>query len=370
MWLIFLVARYHVTGKYFYKHKPPSILNFYLFSKYHTIIMKLSIQKRWEIIFLHLHRLGPKLSIYAIARELQCSRDTVKIWILRYQETGDVQDEEGRGRKRKTSEREDLDIISMAKKQRTTTLANISTSMSKQGTNISLMTVKRRLNEQGLHKMKPLLKPLLQDTHRANRLKWAKTNRNTDWSKVIFTDETTISQFSIPKKVWKYRGEIIKAPTVKHSLKVHIYGCFSEKGFGNIYCFTNNLNGNLLYTIYKTTLLSSARYFFGKDSHNWILQEDNDPKHMSIKAQNWKEEHKINRISWPSQSPDLNPIENVWSVLKANISNYQPTSTKELMKIIQKEWKKLDKTFAENLVTSMKNRISHILSNKGDHILY
>ena len=56
--------------------------------------MEFSIQKRWEIIFLHLHRLGPKLSIRAIAKELQCSKNTVEIWIYRYQETGDVQDEE------------------------------------------------------------------------------------------------------------------------------------------------------------------------------------------------------------------------------------------------------------------------------------
>ena len=72
---------------------------------------------------------------------------------------------------------------------------------------------------------------------------------------------------------------------MKYSAKVHIYGCFSEKGFENIYCFTENLKANLLYTIYKTTLLPSAEIFFSKDNHSWILQEDNDPKHTSGKAQ-------------------------------------------------------------------------------------
>jgi hypothetical protein len=66
----------------------------------------------------------------------------------------------------------------------------------------------------------------------------------------------------------------------------------------------------------------------------------------------------------------LNPIENVWAILKANISNYKPTSTKHLIRIIKKEWKKLDGVFAENLVISMKNHISLLLSNNGDHILY
>ena len=274
------------------------------------------------------------------------------------------------GRKRKTSEREDQDIISLAKRQRSSTLADISISMSKKGTDISSTTVRCRLNDQGLYKLKPLLKPLLSDINTINRLKWAKANKNTDWSQVIFTDETTISQFGKPKQVWRKKGEIIKAPSVKHSIKVHVYGCFSEKGFGNIYCFTKNLDSQQLCIIYKTTLLSSARKLFGKDNHSWILQEDNDPKHRSKKAEEWRDKNQVKRISWPSQSPDLNPIENVWSVLKANVSNYKPTSAKELINIIKKEWKKLDIVFAQNLVPSMKNRISLVLTNKGDHILY
>ena len=115
--------------------------------------MKFPIQKHWEIIFLYLHRLGPKLSIRAIATELQCSKNIVEIWIHRYQETGDVQDEERRGRKRKTSEREDLNITTIAKKNRTKTLAEISISLGKQGTTISKSIVRRRLNEQGLFKL-------------------------------------------------------------------------------------------------------------------------------------------------------------------------------------------------------------------------
>src|SRR5579871_5976942 len=115
--------------------------------------MEFSIEKYWEIIFLHLHKLGPKLSTRAIARKLQYSRNTVITWIHRYQKTEDIQDKEGRGRKRKTLEKEDLDIVTIAKKNRTKTLADISTSMDKQGTTISKAIVRRRLNKQGLYKL-------------------------------------------------------------------------------------------------------------------------------------------------------------------------------------------------------------------------
>ena len=102
---------------------------------------------------------------------------------------------------------------------------------------------------------------------------------------MVFADETTFSQFSKPKKVWRQKVEIVKVPTVKYSVKVHLYRCFSEKGFRNIYYFTENLNSKLLYTIYKKILLPSTRNIFGEDDNSWKLQEDNDPKHTSGKAQ-------------------------------------------------------------------------------------
>src|SRR5579871_1745849 len=132
--------------------------------------MEFSIEKCWEIIFLYLYRLKPKLSTRAIARELQYSRNIVITWIHRYQKIEDVQDKEGRDRKRKTSERENLDIVTIAKKNRTKTLADISTSIDKQGTTLSKTTIRRRLNKQGLYKLQLLKKSLLLDSHRDNRL--------------------------------------------------------------------------------------------------------------------------------------------------------------------------------------------------------
>src|SRR5579871_6751881 len=101
--------------------------------------MKLFIQKRLKIVFLYLYKLRLKMSFRAIVRELKYSQDTVKIWIDRYQKSGDMQDEEGRGRKRKTSEAEDMNIISIVKKLRT----RLSAKISQKETNISLVTVRR-----------------------------------------------------------------------------------------------------------------------------------------------------------------------------------------------------------------------------------
>ena len=62
------------------------------------------------------------------------------------------------------------------------------------------------------------------------------------------------------------------------------------------YYFTENLNANLLYTIYKTTLLLFAGIFFRKNNHSQKLQKDNDLKYISRKAKKQKKDNKIKRI--------------------------------------------------------------------------
>jgi len=242
--------------------------------------------------------------------------------------------------------------------------------MVQKGADISTRTIQRRLREAGGNFTNPLLKPLLTDAHQKQRLKWAKKHRKFDWSRVIFTDESTFYLNKPAGKTWNFPERKKVFRTVKHPAKMHVWGCFSLSGFGEIICFQKNLDAKFMCTIYQKGLLPSAQSLFGDENPDWILQEDNDPKHRSKLAKEWKANNGIRELPWPSMSPDQNPIENVWRLMKININRKKITTVNGLRTALINEWRELPISLAENLVKSMRNRVTSLIDANGDFTLY
>jgi transposase len=100
---------------------------------------------------------------------------------------------------------------------------------------------------------------------------------------------------------------------------------------------------------------------------------DSDPKHTSRAARDVLDERGVNYVSrddWPANSPDLNPIENVWAMLVDALNKNPPTTVQQLRSRIRAEWKKLAQSSIDNAIDSMPERLKLVREARGKAILY
>ena len=120
------------------------------------------------------------------------------------------------------------------------------------------------------------------------------------------------------------------------TLKVHVWAGISRRGPTPVVIFEGIMNAELYVSILRTGFLPFIRSTY-PDSHRFI--QDNDPKHTSATARRFYSEEEINWWKTPPESPDANPIENLWHELKEYIRREIKPSTKvELIAGIEKFW--------------------------------
>ena len=95
------------------------------------------------------------------------------------------------------------------------------------------------------------------------------------------------------------------------------------------------------------------------------MKFDNDPKHRSLKALEFYKENNIKIIDWPSNSPNLNQIENIWAKIKNNLCRQEFDNINKLKKRLEKEWDSLTKKNLQIYSNIMNNKIEICLLLKG-----
>ena len=149
---------------------------------------------------------------------------------------------------------------------------------------------------------------------------------------------------------------------------MNVWGCFTSSGVGRLYKIPGIMDSKMYKQILIHQLIPSANELF-KDK-SWVFQQDNDPKHTANNVKNYLKNKKLVVLSWPAQSPDLNPIENLWSILDHGIKTRAPKNEEELFQILQNQWKNISGELLQSLVESMPRRCKAMIKSRGGLFRY
>ena len=248
-------------------------------------------------------------------------------------------------------------------------------------TPVSAQTVCCALKKLGMRAVAKVKKPLLKPHHIKARMEFAEKHLDwtvEDWKRVIWSDETKINRLGSDGRqwAWKKQGERLSSRLVQPTVKfgggsLMFWGCMSWEGVGYGTRIEGRMNADLYVSILEDELQQSIDWFKKKCSEV-IFQQDNDSKHTSFKAREWFQNHDMEVMEWPAQSPDLNPIENLWQQLKQRLSSYEnpPNGILELWERVEKEWEGIDATVCQRLIEGMPKRVMEVYRAKGGYIIH
>ncbi|CAJ0925965.1 unnamed protein product [Ranitomeya imitator] len=138
----------------------------------------------------------------------------------------------------------------------------------------------------------------------------------------------------------------------------------TRTGPGRLIQVHERMNGAMYREILSANLLPSARALNMK--RGWVFQHDNDPKHTArATTKEWLRKKHFKVLEWPSQSPDLNPIENLWGELKVRVAKRKAKNITALEEICMEEWANIPTTVCGNLVKTYRKRLTSVIANKG-----
>lgn len=343
-------------------------------------------------------QLNPNLSFSAIGKRIGCSHAFVSRWSARYEQYGHVDDLPRPGRPPIADEAAQQHVLEAAKLPECRTAADI-VAKAKQdlGKQLSPSTVRSILKSRGLSHKPPKVIPCLTAKQKLNRVMFAKAALRRElvsWRRVMITDSKyfLLQAKGRPAGRWctpSTRGSVAR---VKHSIGVHVYMGITYWGTTKLIFVTGThkqvnkhinpktkrpypgvCSAEYSAVITKDFVPEGKRLFqeSQKWAGNWQLQQDNAPPHKTA--------HNIDLIkravpaghflSWPANSPDLSPIENLWGWMDRQVHKQQPCKTvDELKDRLEGVRQSIPISQLHALFDGMPARMQRVIELSGDHI--
>lgn len=293
------------------------------------------------------------------------SLSTIYENIKKLEETGTTEHRGGNGRPRKITQSASRAIGQYIRHDPFISTRTITMKLEKKGIKVSHVTVFNHLASSGYLNSLPYQTPMLTTAHKEARVQWAQKHLHDRWNRTFFSDETAFQLFRNTIRVW-YKGARPLRRIPKDRTKIMAWGGFWAGGKSSLFCFKEVMNAEFYVRILDNHI-PEVKEMLGK---RWRWQQDNDPKHTSHLAMGFLRERVPEVMDWPSNSPDLNPIENMWGIIKRNVEKRMPKNIGELEQYMIEEWNEIPMSTLKNLTMSMKRRCELVLEANGDRISY
>lgn len=220
---------------------------------------------------------------------------------------------------------------------------------------------------------RPARKPHLTKSQISSRLEFAKKYMNHDmrfWSRVVFTDEAYVllHPTDCRERVRRPQHQRFKAPYMVGTMKNYrggqmFWGSINYHGTGTLV----SINGHITGETYLMILRGQIPLIKEKlKLTSFTLLDDNAPPHRAEIVKVYKEAEGIQGFEqWPPNSPDINPIEDIWRLLKDRIRKRMPKTLKEIEVVAADEWSKITIDEIRSLIESLPRRLEAIIRSRG-----
>lgn len=299
-----------------------------------------------------------------IARHLGRSDATIRRCWQEWVNHGRTERQEGSGRPRATTEREDRVIVRSAL---TAPDASLSTIRRVTGTPVTAMTIDRRLSERGLRSRRPLRRLPLTVAHRQARLQWCRAHSTwnlTDWSRIVFSDESRfeLSPDDQRRRVWRRPGQRwdTHLTVVRHTARqpgVMVWGAISFDSRTPLVVIRDTLTARR----YVDEILRPVVLPFLSRTPGLTFQQDNARPHTARLSTDCLRASPT--LPWPARSPDLSPIEHVWALMSRRL---RPSLDRaDLTRQLESVWQAIPQEDIRQLYESMPSRITACIRARG-----